>query len=353
MSVAGSVARAVAPRGGAWARGVLLALMAFLAWPALALDPSDPESTSFDDFPSDEILDYPDWFKPSFLDIRGDLEAAIAAGKQGLMVYFGQKRCPYCQRLMRVNFGNSDIAEYTRRHFDLVPIDIWGVEEVTTPSGEVLTEREWSRLEQTDFTPSILFLDAEGRVALKLRGYYPPYQFRAALEYVADGHYRSESLRDYLARGDNRMVFDAVDLNDEPFFSPPPHDLDRRRSSARPLAVFLERGDCHPCDVLHGEVLRAPAIRRHFDALDSAQLDMWSDTPVITPDGRRTTARAWAADLGLFYAPAIIFFDERGSELLRLDSVVGFYRLRNVLDYIVSRAYLTQSYGDWRVSRGL
>jgi hypothetical protein len=28
----------------------------------------------------------------------------------------------------------------------------------------------------------------------------PPYQFRAALEYVADAHYRRESFRDYLAR---------------------------------------------------------------------------------------------------------------------------------------------------------
>jgi hypothetical protein len=43
---------------------------------------------------------------------------------------------------------------------------------------------------------------------------------------------------------------------------------------------------------------------------------MWSDTPVVTPSGERTTAREWAAELGLFYAPSILFFDERGSELL-------------------------------------
>ena len=57
-------------------------------------------------------------------------------------------------------------------------------------------------------------------------------------------------------------------------------------------------------------------------------------TPVITPEGERTTARAWADALGLQYAPAVLFFDERGQELLRLDSVVGFQRLGRVLDDI-------------------
>ncbi len=320
---------------------------------APALGQSDADDSGFDDFPSEEILQYPEWFKESFLDIGVDLAEATGAGKKGLMVYFGQRRCPYCHRLMKVNFGRPDIVEYTRRHFDLVPLDIWGTEEVTTPDGQVLTEREWAQREKTDFTPSILFYDARGKIALRLRGYYPPYQFRAALEYVADGHYRRESFRDYLARGDERMVFDAEDLNEESFLSPPPYNLDRRLPAERPLAVFFEQGDCHPCDVLHGQVLRAPAIKHHFGELDSVQLNMWSDTPVITPAGKRTNARAWAAELGLFYAPAILFFDERGKELLRLDSVVGFYRLRNALSYIASKAYLTESYGEWRVSRGL
>ena len=306
---------------------------------------------SFDDFPREQPLEYPDWFKDSFLYLDDDLEDAVEAGKSGLMVYFGQRRCAYCHKLMEVNFGQDDIVEYTRRHFDVVPIDIWGVREVTGVDGEVRTERELSLATETNFTPSLIFYDEEGREALRLRGYYPPYQFRAALEYVADGHYRREAFRDYLARGEERMVFDPQDLNDEEFFAPPPYNLDRSRfPSERPLAVFFEQGDCHACDVLHGQALREPAIYRFFEDFDNVQLDMWSDTPVITPAGERTTARHWASDLGLFYAPSVIFFDEGGKEILRVDSVVRFYRLRNVLNYITSKAYLTQSYAQLRVT---
>ncbi|KAA6187718.1 thioredoxin fold domain-containing protein [Thiohalocapsa marina] len=306
----------------------------------------------FDDFPRETVLEYPSWFKTPFLDLPADQAEAVANGRN-LVVYFGQKRCAYCHQLMDVNFGLPDIVAYTRKHFDIVPMDVWGVGEVTDLQGQVLTERQFALREKTNFTPSLLFYDAQGNEVLRLRGYYPPYQFRAALEYVADAHYRNESFPDYLARGDNRMVFEPGDLNEADFFVPPPYDLNRTlMPSERPLAVFFEQGDCHACDVLHGQALREPTILRQFAQIDSVQLDMWADTPVITPSGERTTAHDWARELGLFYAPSVLFFDEQGRELLRVDSVVGFYRLRSVLNYIATKAYLDQpDYQRWRLSQ--
>ncbi len=328
--------------------GLLIGLMLALpAWGAQAPD----GVAAFDDFPREDPLMYPNWFNEPFLDLQTDHAAAKAAGKD-LVVYFGQRRCAYCHQLMDVNFGMSDIVDYTRAHFDIVPVDIWGIDEVTDLDGTTLTERDYALREETNFTPSLVFYDETGAEALRLRGYYPPYQFRAALEYVADDHYQHESFADYLARGDNRMVFDAGDLNDQDFFEPPPYNLDRSKMpSDRPLAVFFEQGDCHACDVLHGEALRQNEILRQFGEFDSVQLDIWSDAPVVTPVGERTTAKAWAKELGLFYTPSLLFFDEHGRELLRVDSVVGFYRLRNVLNYISSKAYLDEpNYQRWRVS---
>jgi thioredoxin-related protein len=333
----------------AWSQalvGAALLLLGAAPWGAEL--PGDEEVYGFDDSPLAEPLEHPDWFKESFLDLRQDLAEALGAGKRGLMVYFGQRRCAYCQKLLRTNFGLEDIVEYTRTHFDVIPIDIWGIAEVTDLRGQTLTERELAEREDTVFTPSILFYGPDGELRLRLRGYYPPYQFRAALEYVADGHYRRESFRDYLARGDNRMVFDEGDLNDEPMFARPPYNLDRRVPGERPLAVFFEQGDCHGCDVLHGQTLRDADIYRHFEDMDTVQLNMWSDTPVVTPEGERTTAREWAAKLGLFYAPSILFFDEQGAEILRVDSVVGLFRLGNVLNYMASKAYQKERFRQWR-----
>ena len=307
---------------------------------------------AFDDFPLQELLQHPDWFKESFLELPDDLREAAENNKRGIILYFGQKRCAYCKMLLEVNFGLRDITAYTRRNFDVIPIDIWSTEEVTTLDGSVLTQREFSLREHTNFTPSLIFYDTTGKEALRLRGYYPPYQFRAALEYVADGHYRRESFPDYLARGEENTVFELGDLNEEDFFIPPPHNLDRSRfSGERPLVVFFEQGDCHACDVLHGQPLRDPAINKLVREFDNVQLDIRRDTPVVTPQGEITTARDWARSLGIFYTPSLLFFDERGKEIIRVDSVVRFYRLRKVINYITSRGYLTEpNYQRWRVN---
>jgi thioredoxin-related protein len=333
-------------------RVAALLIVAVLLPPGLAggADAESAAGLEFDDAPLAEPLEHPAWFKESFLDLPHDLEEAVAAGKRGILIYFGQSRCPYCKMLLQQNFGQADIETYTRRHFDVVPIDIWGMQELTDFEGRVLTEREYALREGTNFTPSLLFYDAKGKLALRLRGYYPPYTLRAALEYVADGHYERESFNAYLARGDSGLSFEPGDLIEEPFFIPPPQNLDRSRvRGERPLLVFFERGDCHACDVLHTQPVRERAIRDLFYRFDTVQLDMRADTPVITPDGRRTTARQWAEELGLFYAPSLLFFDETGREILRVDSVVRFFRLRNVLNYVLSKGYLDEpDYQRWR-----
>ncbi|MET0086250.1 MAG: thioredoxin fold domain-containing protein [Sedimenticola sp.] len=333
--------------------GALVTLFALL-WPLLfaitAWADEPAEAFEFDDAPLEEPLEHPSWFKESFLDLPEDLNEAVTAGKSGVIIYFGQRRCPYCQKLLEVNFGQQDIADYTQRHFDVIPVDIWGIDELTDMDGATLTEREFALRKKSNFTPTLIFYTDGVDETLRLTGYHPPYTFRAALEYVAGGHYRNEPFKAYLDRGDGALTFSEGELNEADFFSPPPHALDRSRLPGEtPLAVFFERGNCHACDILHAQPLQKRSILSLLEGFETVQLDINADTPVITPDGKRTTARQWADSLGLFYSPSILFFDESGREIMRVDSVVQFYRLRNILDYIGSRGYLSEaSYQRWR-----
>jgi thioredoxin-related protein len=317
---------------------LLFMLFAFAPSGAIGAD----DELMFDDKPLEEPIIQPEWFKLSFLELHDDLQDAVADGKRGLILYFGQKDCAYCQAHLKNNWGRDDIRLYTQKYFNVIAIDVRGDRPVTDFDGTIYSEKKYSALHKTNFTPSFLFLDKQGKTTLKLSGYHPPYQFQAALEYVADGHYKREKFRDYLARADAAFAHGNEELNAHPSFARPPYALDRTRfAGSAPLAVLFEQPKCHACDVLHAGPLQQPEISQKLKKLEVVQLDMWSDTPVLTPDGNRTTAKEWARKLDIYYAPTIVFFDVHGKEIIRVDSVVRLYRLNNVLEYILSGGYRT------------
>ncbi|MGD9296840.1 MAG: thioredoxin, partial [Chromatiales bacterium] len=88
---------------------LLLVLLTAAPLPAFSAEGSD-DAYPFDDTMLEEELVYPDWFKLSFGDLRKDLEEALAAGKKGIVVYFGQKRCSYCEQFLEKDLGQPDIV---------------------------------------------------------------------------------------------------------------------------------------------------------------------------------------------------------------------------------------------------
>ena len=296
----------------------------------------------FGDAPLKTSLNTPDWFKLSFLNLNDDLQDALKSGKKGLIIYFGLTNCPYCKAQLEVNWGSKDIVEYTKKHFDVLALDANGLRKIIDFNGNSMAEKDFSVQMKTNFTPSLLFYDRYGKLALRLSGYRPPYQFRASLEYVADGHYNKEPFHDYLARAEKAFGFGQAELNEHYSFAPPPYNLDRRTVAKKPLLVFYEHPKCHACDVMHGGPMSKDEITSQLTNFDVVQLDSTSDTQVITPSGKQTTALKWAKELDLNFAPTLIFFDEHGKEIFRIDSVIHLYRMQRVLSYILSKGYLKQ-----------
>ncbi|MFC1588945.1 thioredoxin family protein [Pseudomonadota bacterium] len=331
----------------------ILLIFSFLIFSSPVFAGNDSHAIDFDDAPLTEKLSHPDWFKQSSGDLRDDLYDALAEGKNGLIIYFGQNRCAYCEQFIKNNMQASDIEHYIREHYDVIHIDIWSQHDIINTDGEEYTERELSINYKTNFTPSLVFYNRNGKAVFRLRGYQPPYKFRAALKYVTEDFYKKETFRDYLARAEKGMFFHEGGLNERDFFIEPPYDLKASlENNKQPLMVSFEQGNCHACDLLHSSPLNEPELLDELEKINSLQLNMWADTPLVKPDGQATTAKQWAAELGLFYAPTLIFFDPEGQEIIRIDSVVKFYRLLGVLKYINQRGYLTEkNFQSWQLKQ--
>jgi len=282
-------------------------------------------------------IEIPAWFRETFLDFREDIREATAQGKR-LMVYFGQDGCPYCRELMRVNFGQKELADKTRRDFYAVAINIWGDREVTWIDGKTQSEKAFAASLNVQFTPTLLFFDEKGGVALRINGYYPPHRFHAALDYVAGKHETKVAFSEFLKQHAREPA--SGRLHDQPFFLKPPLDLDRaRKPAARPLAVLFEQKQCAACDELHQQGFRDPAARALIGRFDVARLELFGTERLVTPQGKTLTAEQWGRELKVAYSPTLVFFDAKGAEVFRIEAYLRPFHLTSGLDYVASGAY--------------
>jgi hypothetical protein len=129
-------------------------------------------------------------------------------------------------------------------------------------------------------------------------------------------------------------------INDD-LFEQPPYMLDRSRLSAeRPLLVVFEESGCAACERFHRRVLQDKSIRRLIGEYEAVQLDARDEGGrVMTPAGEKRSPSEWYRKLGLNYLPAILFFDERGNEVMRLDSETLRFRMEGSLQLVLERAY--------------
>lgn len=259
---------------------------------------------------SAQAQEAPDWFSPSFLDIREDVAEAAREGKR-LMVYFHQDGCPYCKQLVNVNFRDARIVDKMRRHFVAIDINIFGDREVTWDesrdesgtSGRRMTEKQFAALLRIQFTPTLIFFDEKAGVAHRINGYLPPERFLEALDIGIGKAPASGAL------------------------SPKPMDL-RRKPGAKPLAVMLVTPACDSCDEMQRNFAR-PDVRAQLARLELVKLA--NPAAVLTASGPAT--------LRSEYVPALVFLDPSGREVFRTEAYLRPFHLAASLEYVASGAY--------------
>jgi len=82
--------------------------------------------------------------------------------------------------------------------------------------------------------------------------------------------------------------------------------------------------------------------KTYLKQMQVVRFNALSDEKLITPSGKRTTAKDWYDELKLTYKPAVVFFDKDGSEIIRKDAYFKEYHLHGIMTYVLTGAYKTQ-----------
>lgn len=291
----------------------------------------------------------PHWFKESFLDFEEDIAEASEQNKR-VMLYFHQQGCPYCARLVEENFSDPEIESFVRKHFDGITINMWGDREIISVGGKKFTEKTFASALKVQYTPTLMFLDEQGKVALRLNGYYPSSQFLLALNYVAQKQETRQSFNEYLLA--NSTVDTGQLINEDFYLS----DVDLQsiiHNGDKPLAIYFEVAKCEECKALHQRILTDEPTRQLITEMNNVQLNGFSDIGLITPDGQRMSQREYAKQLNISYFPSVVFLDRQGLEVHRMEGFLKTFHFQSSLAYVLEQAYLRQpSFQRYLSTRG-
>ena len=116
-----------------------------------------------------------------------------SARKKGvpLLVLFEQKECAACDELHDDAFARADVAALLKQ-VQVAQIDVTSRDKLQTPSGEILSARDWAKRLGVFYTPSLIFFEPGGREVFRVEGYLRSFHLASSLEYVSSGAYRTQ-----------------------------------------------------------------------------------------------------------------------------------------------------------------
>ena len=302
---------------------------------------------------------YPAWFKDSFYDLKVDLQDARDGGKKGIMIFFSMKTCSYCKAIIETTFQQADIVKRLRSNYDVVGLEIFSDSEVVNINGQTFWAKDFAVQEKAKFTPTMIFYDLNGKKQLRLIGYQSPKKFRVVQDFLDSGKYTQMKLSDYMHKRKTTSK-DSTKRSTALNF-------DRRNSRDRPQMVVLESANCTKCQQLR-TMLKAPVLQSYTKRISIMYMsDENISSQVTRPDGRKQNGKEWLNQLGLIHSPSMVFFDEKGKEILRIDTdiliseygkVVSVHdenildNIRARLQFVLEKGYITlPQFQRWRAQK--
>lgn len=289
-----------------------------------------------------EVKEYP-WFKDSFLELNEDLAEAKSEGR-GLILYFHQEGCPYCKKLLNDNFSRPELVEKLTQSYDFIALNMWGDRSVIDVDGEQLTEKSLAVKLKVMFTPTLLFLNPQGKVEFRLNGYYSPLKFNTLLDYLRSERHTKFS-QYYRQRVQQARLAASQPAVSNPSKEESLNYQQRYQNSDKPMLLVLHEENCSECQELFDNLDSSDSFRRLAQRFNLNRLDIHSKQLITDINGRKLSAQRWADELNVQFSPSLIFYaagqdsSQPLQETFRLASYVRKFHLESVLLYIADEKY--------------
>lgn len=259
------------------------------------------------------------FFAQTFGDLPEELAEARQGGKQGLLLFFEQEGCPYCERMMKNVLNRPEVQDWYGEHFTSIAVDINGSVELRDVDGVTLPSKAFAEHRRIRTTPVMSFIALDGtEVFRRSTAVNSVEEFLQMGRYVADGRYTDTAWRDYREEQGGASHRGGL----IPIVSDFAAEAQRLAGEDPVVLLAVTREGCPYCARLRAEVL-APMLRsgEHDRRLLIREMMMEPDTPATDFSGQATSTARLAEALGVSIAPTVLLLDEGGRRLA--DPLVG------------------------------
>lgn len=129
-------------------------------------------------------------------------------------------------------------------------------------------------------------------------------------------------------------------------------DIKEAAGNDRRLMLFFHQDGCPYCNLLVERNLAQKDIeekvRKHFDVV---ALNLWGDRELVSLSGETMTEKQLAASAKVQFTPTLLFFDEQGEVVLRLNGYLPPENFDIALDYVAEHQEKTLSFQEFVAAR--
>lgn len=125
-------------------------------------------------------------------------------------------------------------------------------------------------------------------------------------------------------------------------------DIAEASAEGKRLLLYFYQDGCPYCAKLLNDNFGNRAIsEKTRSGFDTIAINMWGDREVTNLAGASTTEKAFAVSLGVQYTPTLLFLNEAGGVVLRINGYFAPHKFAAALDFVAGRHEDTLSFRDY------
>lgn len=119
----------------------------------------------------------------------------------------------------------------------------------------------------------------------------------------------------------------------------------------RIILYFYQDGCPYCARLLNENFAIKDIVDKTVSGFQVIAINIWGDNEVIGLNGDATTEKSFAADNKVMYTPTLLFLDEKGSTVLRINGYYPPHKFTTALDYVAGKMETKLSYHDFLAKR--